>query len=313
MARTTEATLLAAARSGEEGAFARLTGPYRRELHVHCYRLVGTPQDADDALQEAMLRAWRQIDGFEGRSSLRTWLYRIATNVCLRALERQPAELLPYPDGLLDVASGAPGPDAAAEARETIELAFLTLLQLLPPTQRAAFVLREALGLPTAAIADLLGTSPQAVNSALQRARATVDGNQQVVRHSPADADEERRLVDEFMRVWADVDIEGLTGLLASDAVMTMPPESIRVDGGAAIGQFFGSVPAGGRLDRFRLVPVRANGQPGLAAYMRDNSSGRHDAYGIMVLTIAGGQIAAITGFPGPAVFETFGLPPSLD
>jgi RNA polymerase sigma-70 factor (ECF subfamily) len=274
--------------------------------------MLGTPHDADDGLQEAMLRAWRQLDRFEGRSSLRTWLYRITTNVCLRALERKPAELLPYPDSVLDVASEDPAPDVTAESRETIELAYLTLVQLLPPRQRAAFVLREALGLTAAEIADLLDTSAPAINSALQRARSTIDGTEAMPRHRPADAEEERRVVDDFMRAWADVDIDALTALLARDAVMTMPPEQIRVDGGAAIGEFFGTVPAAGRLERIHLVQVRANGQPALAAYMRDDETGGHDAYGIMVLTIADARVAAITGFPGAEGFAAFGLAPRL-
>jgi RNA polymerase sigma-70 factor (ECF subfamily) len=312
MAAPTEPALLAAARRGDEGAFARLTRPYRRELHVHCYRMLGSPHDAEDALQETLLRAWRQLARFEGRGALRTWLYRIATNVCLRALERRPPPLLPYPDDLADVSASEADPHASVEYRETIELAYLTLLRRLAPRQRAAFVLREALDCSPAEIAELLETSKAAVNSALQRARATLD-DPGVPRHRPASATAERRMVDEFMRVWADVDIAGLTALLTRDAVLTMPPEDVRIDGAHAIAAFFATVPAEGRLDEIRLRPTRANGQPALAAFLRDGNTGEHGAYGIMVLTVEGDRLAAITGFPGPDIFALFGLPMILD
>ena len=308
MAPEPQDALLAAARGGEEDAFARLTRPYRRELHLHCYRLLGNPHDADDALQETLLRAWRHLDRYQERAGLRTWLYRIATNACLRLLERRPAELMPYPDRLLDVADASADTFAATAERETFELAYVTVVRLLPPRQRAALVLREALGWRSAEIADLLGTSVTAVNSALQRARETVEAEAAAPRHI-ADGAEERRVVQAFMRAWNAVDIDALVALLAEDAVLTMPPEDVRIDGAAAIGRFFGTVPADGRLDRIRLVETRANGQPGLAAYIRAADEGDHDAYGVMVLTIADGQVTAITGFPGAAAFEPFGLP----
>jgi RNA polymerase sigma-70 factor (ECF subfamily) len=313
MTVTTEPSLLAAARRGDEGAFARLTRPHRHELHVHCYRLLGSPHDAEDALQETLLRAWRELSRFEERAALRTWLYRIATNVCLRVLERRPPPLLPFPDDAPDVAAADPGPHTTLEERETVELAYLTLLRRLPPRQRAAFVLREALDCSAAEIARALDTSVPAVNSALQRARATLDEEHDLPRHRPADAEAERRLVGEFMRVWADVDIAGLTALLTRDAVLTMPPEGVRIDGAVAIAGFFATVPASGRLDEIRLRPMRANGQPALAAYLLDHDAGEHRAYGIMVLTVEGERLAAITGFPGPEVFALFGLPMSLD
>jgi RNA polymerase sigma-70 factor (ECF subfamily) len=307
----TEQALLAAARGGEEGAFARLTRPYRRELHVHCYRLLSNPHDADDALQETMLRAWRHLDSYSERAGLRTWLYRIATNACLRMLERRPVELMPYPDRLLEVADAAvPPPERVAAERETFEIAYVTAVRVLPPRQRAALVLREALGLSSAEIAEALETSVPAVNSALQRARATIDASaDSLPRHAAVDGAEERRVVDAFLAAWAAVDIEALVAVLSRDAVLTMPPEDVRIEGGAAVGEFFGSVPAEGRLDRIRLVETRANGQPALAAYMREDDESDHSAYGIMVVTIAGGRVAAITGFPGRDVFETFALP----
>ena len=313
MAATVDSSLLSAGQRGDESAFAHLTRPYRHELHVHCYRLLGSPHDAEDALQETMLRAWRQLPRFEERATLRTWLYRIATNACLRTLERRPPPLLPYPDDLPDGSATDGDPHATVEERESVELAYVTLLRRLPPRQRAALVLREALDCSTAEIARLLDTSAAAVNSALQRARATLDEHHGLPRHRPASKEAERRLVDEFMRVWADVDIAGLAALLTREAVLTMPPEDVRIDGADAIAGFFGSVPAEGRLDEIRLRPTRANGQPALAAYLRDHDDGEHRAYGIMVLTIDGDRLAAITGFPGPEVFALFGLPMTLD
>jgi RNA polymerase sigma-70 factor (ECF subfamily) len=312
VARESQTALLAAARGGEEDAFARLTRPYRRELHVHCYRMLGSPHDADDALQETMIRAWRHLDRYQQRAGLRTWLYRIATNACLRTLERRPADLMPYPDRLLEVADAGHEPFRVAAERETFELAFVTVVRVLPPRQRAALVLREALGWSSGEIADLLETSVPAVNSALQRARATIEAQDGLPHHAAADELEERRVVDAFLRAWSAVDIPALVKVLADDAVLTMPPEEIRIDGAAAIGEFFGTVPADGRLDRIRLVETRANGQPALAAYMREDDEREHQAYGIMVLTIAGGRLSAITGFPGAAAFEPFGLPPGL-
>jgi RNA polymerase sigma-70 factor (ECF subfamily) len=312
-----ERALLAAARGGEEGAFARLTRPYRRELHVHCYRLLGNPHDADDALQETMLRAWRHLGSYSERAGLRTWLYRIATNACLRVIERRPAEeplpLMPYPDRLLDVADAALAPERVAVERETFELAYVAAVRVLPPRQRAALVLREALGLSAAEIADLLETSVAAVNSALQRARAALDSRADALPpHRAADDAEERRVVDAFLAAWAAVDIDALIAVLARDAVLTMPPEDVRISGAEAVGRFFATEPAGGRLDRIRLVETRANGQPGLAAYLREDDAGDHEAYGIMVLTIDAGRVTAITGFPGAAAFEPFGLPPRV-
>jgi RNA polymerase sigma-70 factor (ECF subfamily) len=232
--------------------------------------------------------------------------------VCLRALERRPPPLLPYPDDLADVSASETDPHASVEERETVELAYVSLLRRLAPRQRAAFVLREALDCSPAEIAELLGTSRSAVNSALQRARATLE-DPSVPRHRPASDAAERRLVDEFMHVWADVDIAGLAALLTRDAVMTMPPEDIRVDGAEAIAAFFATVPAEGRLEEIRLRATRANGQPALAAYLLNSDSGGYDAYGIMVLTVEGDRLAAITGFPGPEVFALLSLPATID
>jgi len=292
----------------DEQAFALLIEPHRRALHLHCYRMLGSLHDADDALQETMLRAWRGSDRYEPRAQLGTWLHTIATNVCLTAISRRrarPTELIedlehlqPYPDRLLD----------DLVARETVELAFITAMQLLPPKQRAVLILRDVLGWSAKEAAEALEDSVAAVNSALQRARATLDGTR---RHVPAPGARERALVERFMTAWDAVDVDGLVALLTEDALMTMPPERMQVAGARAIGDFFGSVPHSGRLDEIRLVPTSANRQPALAAYARDDD-GTHRPYGLMVLRIEGGLIAGIVGFPDPWLFEQCGLPSAL-
>src|SRR5919108_3257794 len=259
-----QAALLAAARRGDEHAFARLTSPYRRELLVHCYRLVGSLHDAEDLLQETLLRAWQRLGAFEGRSSLRRWLYRIATNACLNALERTPRVLLfptaeeavplaarvewlePYPDSLLPEAAD---PSARLDLRESVALAFLAAIQHLPPRQRAMLVLFDVLGWSASEIAELLETSVAAVNSGLQRARSTLDRQPPP---QPAE-EEERALLKRFVEAWERVDIEGLVELLREDAVLAMPPEPMWFSGREAVGEFFATVPADGDLTRVRL------------------------------------------------------------
>jgi RNA polymerase sigma-70 factor (ECF subfamily) len=315
-----EPALLVAARSGDEQAFVRLTAPYRGPLHRHCYRLLASLDDADDALQETLLRAWRGIERFEPRAPISAWLYRIATNVSLRMLEQRRAApdaratLQPYPDRLLeDLVSPGPGPEAVIEEREGIGLAFVTAMQLLPPKQRVTIVLRDVLGWSAREVAELLGDSVPAVNSALQRARerlrrAPADGTA-VRAHTPADRRVEEALMRRFQDAWAEVDVAGIVALLADDALMTMPPDPLRFEGSAAIGEFFATVPVGGRLDRIRLVGARANGQPALAAYADEDGSGTFDAYGVMVFAVQGDRIAGITGFPRqPALFVRLGL-----
>jgi RNA polymerase sigma-70 factor (ECF subfamily) len=318
--------LIAAARAGDEESFARLTAASRPALHAHCYRLLGSLHDADDALQETMLRAWRGIGGFEPRGPLTAWLYRIATNVCLRMLEQHArhasltvdAHLEPYPDRLLDdLPSPERGPDAVVEAREAISLAFVAAMQLLPPKQRAVLVLRDVLGWSAREAAETLGDSVAAVNSALQRARERLDGERSdqtlARRHRPATTRVEAELVRRFQEAWDAVDIEGLVALLADDALLTMPPEGVRIEGAAAVGRFFATQPLEGRLDRIRLQPSSANGQPTLAAYADEPNDGRFDAYGVMVLAVDGSRIAGITGFPRqPELFERLGLPTRL-
>jgi RNA polymerase sigma-70 factor (ECF subfamily) len=292
----------------DEQAFALLVEPHRRALHLHCYRMLGSLHDADDALQETMLRAWRGSDRYEPRAQLGAWLHTIATNVCLTALARsrsRPVDLVedlehlqPYPDRLLD----------DLVQRETVELAFITAMQLLPPKQRAVLILRDVLGWSAREVADALGDSVGAVTSALQRARKGVEGAR---RHHSEHAAQERALVQRFMAAWDAVDIDALVALLTADAAMTMPPERVRIAGARAIGDFFAAVPEEGRLDEIRLVPTAANRQPVLAAYAL-GGDGKHRPYGLMVLQVEGDLLSGIVGFPDPWLFEQCGLPAEL-
>ncbi len=324
-----EETLLVAARGGDEQAFAALTTPYRRALHVHCYRMLGSFHDADDALQETLVRAWRGLDRYEPRASFGAWLYRIATNSSLSALERRrrldadpgyeevAPYLQPYPDRLLDeLPSRERGAEAMVEERESVELAFLTATQLLPPRQRAVLVLRDVLGWSARETAETLGDSVASVNSALQRARGRLAQEREAGtfarEHVPAPGGAEQAVVRRFVEAWERVDIPGLVALLADDALLTMPPEPMRIVGAAEIGVFFETVPAGGFLDRIRLVPTRANGQPAVAAYL--GADGRFEAYGVMVFAMESGAIVGITGFADyPRLVPEFGLPPILE
>jgi RNA polymerase sigma-70 factor (ECF subfamily) len=270
--------------------------------------MLGSLYDADDALQETMLRAWKGSDRYEPRAQLGAWLHTIATNACLTAIARRrtrPTEavedlehLQPYPDRLLE----------DLVTRETVELAFITAIQLLPPKQRAVLILRDGLGWSAKETAEALDDSVAAVTSALQRARSSLEG-----KRSPATApsERERALVKRFMTAWNEVDVDGLVALLTEDALMTMPPERMRVAGAQAIGDFFGAVPQDGRLDEIRLVPTSANRQPALAAYARGDD-GKHRPYGLMVLEIEGDLISGIVGVPDPGLFEQCGLPSEL-
>ena len=311
--------LLTAAAAGDEQAFVQLTAPLRRRLHVHCYRMLGSVHDADDALQETMLRAWRGIGRFEPRADLSSWCYRIATNVCLRMIEQRArrealavdAYLQPYPDALLS-------PEDEAERRETIGLAFVTAMQLLPPRQRAALVLRDVLGWSARETAELLGLSVAATNSALQRARDRLERERRdgtlARTHRPSSDDAEVTLMSRFVEAWEAVDMKRLTALLGGDALMTMPPEVMRFVGPAEIGGFFSSVPMDGRLELIRLRPTRSNGQPALAAYVQESPRESFRAYGLMVFALRGDRIAGITGFAGyPELLPLFGLPAAID
>jgi RNA polymerase sigma-70 factor (ECF subfamily) len=330
----TERTL-ARARAGSEDAFRELTEPYRRELQLHCYRILGSVHDAEDLLQETLLAAWRGLDRFEERSSLRAWLYRIATNRCLNALRdggrRVPTTahpewpapsrseeamwLEPYPDVLLEgVADGRLEPPARYEARETIGLAFVTALQRLPPRQRAVLVLRDVLGFSAAEVADLLDSSVASVNSALVRARETVDA-----RLGPAPRERaplplsgpERELVGRFVDAFESGDVDAVIELLTADAWLTMPPEPFEYQGHAAIERFLRTV---ARLDTapYRLVPTRANGQPAFGCYRPDPQAPIARAHGLIVLTIEGGRVSALTRFTDNSVLPHFGLPRTL-
>jgi RNA polymerase sigma-70 factor, ECF subfamily len=333
-ARSDEKLLLAAAAEGDEQAFRLLTEPHRPGLHLHCYRMLGSLHDADDALQETWLRAWRSLGRFEPRPSLSAWLHAIATNVCLTALasrhrradlplaavgesvwREELLHLQPYPDRLLEQLDPAATPEARYELRESVALAFVTAVQLLPPRQRAVLILRDVLGWSARETAETLDDSVPAVNSALQRARVTLERARRLgaTAHAAPQPSRERALLQHFMSAWDAVDIDGLVQLLASDALLTMPPEPMYVRGAEAIGGFFATVPAEGRLDEIRLVPTAANGQPALAAYMRDAADGVHRAYGLMVFALDGESIAGIVGFADSSLFEAFGLPRELE
>ena len=314
--------LATAAGAGDERAFVELTSPHRRALHLHCYRLLGSVHDADDALQEALLRAWRGIGDYEPRAPVSAWLYRIATNVCLRMLEQRSryaaiavdARLEPYPE---PAAPAALEPIASVESDEAVGLAFIAAMQLLTTKQRVVLVLRDVLDWSTREVAELLDDTEAAVNSALQRARERIRQEQtegSLARaHRPTSGEVEAHVMQRFQDAWKAVDIDGILQLLAADALLTMPPEGMRFQGAGAIAEFFANVPLDGRLERIRLIPRRANGQPALAAYAENEHTGDYDAYGVMVFAIEDERIVGITGFPRQIeLFLRLGLPESL-
>jgi RNA polymerase sigma-70 factor (TIGR02960 family) len=323
-----EERLLADARRGDEAAFELLV--QRRELYAHCYRMLGSVQDAEDALQESLLAAWRGLAGFEGRSSVRTWLFRVATNACLRLSARRPRRILsfdfsparsdtrdlgepvtgpvwlePWPD---HEPADEPDPAAAYLRRESVELAFVAALQHLPGTQRAVLILRDVLGFSAAEVAGILDTTPAAVNSAMQRARATV---QQRVSQRTQQAElaalgpgGRRALVDAFVSAWERADIPALLDLLTEDARFTMPPLPAWFDGRDDVGRFL--------TERvfatpWRLVPIAANGQQAFACYQYDGERFRPGA--VNVLSLREGQISWIAGFVDPQIFGYFSVP----
>jgi len=331
-----KADLIARATAGDGDAFGELTEPHRRELLVHCYRMLGSFQDAEDALQDTLLAAWRSLGGFEGRSSLRTWLYRIATHRCLdarRAVSRRPAKewdvpnveppeptrigevawLQPFPDALLEDAVAAPlGPEARYEQTESISLAFVAALQVLPPRQLAVLVLRDVLGYHADEVADLLDSTIDSVNSALKRARSSMQRRQPPVggREPPplAGSPAEDALVAKFAGAWESADLEALVALLTDDAFISMPPLPFGYEGRDVVIRFCASLFDAGR--RFDLVPTRANGQPAFGAYLRAPTGVRHGT-GLYVLTLTGDRISAMTRFDN-TVLPWFGLPRSL-
>jgi RNA polymerase sigma-70 factor (TIGR02960 family) len=330
------ADVISRARAGDGDAFRELTEPHRRELQVHCYRMLGSVQDAEDALQDTLLAAWQGFGGFEGRASLRTWLYRIATNRCLnarRSASRRPAKewdvpnvdppeptrlgevvwLEPFPDTLLEGAIDAPlGPEARYEQTESISLAFVTALQILPPRQLAVLILRDVLGFHASEVADMLDSSVESVKSALKRARASLQQEQPAIdeREPPpiAGSPSEDAIVARFARAWESADLDALVALLTDDVFMSMPPMPFEYEGLDVVARFCATIFRAGR--RFDLVPTRANGQPAFGAYLRA-SDGISHGVGLFVLTLAGDRICALTRFEN-SVLPAFGLPRSL-
>ena len=324
---------LTLARSGNEDAFRELTEPYRRELQLHCYRIVGSTQDAEDLVQETLLAAWRGLEQFKENASIRTWLYRIATNRSLDALRAnarrpqqlepltdpptpsrlvEPIWLEPYPDVLVEgIADEAPGPEARYDQREALALAFVTGLQHLPPQQRAVLVLRDVLGFRAAEVAGILDTSQAAVNSLLQRARVALEDRLPAARRDRAplpNSSHEREVVGRFADALEDGDIGAVVALLTDDAWLTMPPYPYEYYGAAAIGNFL-RVRGARHHEPLRLVATRANGQPAFGCYFPSPETEIARAYGLLVLTLTGNKIAEITFFADTGVLPHFGLP----
>jgi RNA polymerase sigma-70 factor (TIGR02960 family) len=328
--------LISRARAGDGDAFRQLTEPHRRELQVHCYRMLGSFQDAEDAVQDTLLAAWQGLGGFEGRASIRTWLYRIATNRCLnarRAARRRPAKewdvpeyeppeptrlgevvwLEPFPDGLLQGATDVPlGPEARYDQTESMSLAFVTALQVLPPRQLAVLILRDVLGFRATEAAEMLDATVESVNSALKRARASLHRHLAPAadRQPPpaADSPAEDAIVERFVKAYDTADVNALVALLTYDFFMSMPPMPFEYEGRDVVARFCASLFGSGR--RFDLVPTRANGQPAFGAYLRAATGVRHGT-GLIVLTLAGDRICAMTHFAN-SVLPAFGLPRSL-
>src|SRR3954471_19886962 len=333
-----EQALLAAARSGDETAYAALVEPHRRELRAHCYRMLGSPHDAEDAVQDALLRAWRGLPRFEGRSTTRSWLYKITTNACLNAIARQPKGrvlpmdfgpaadpsggagvplvewvwMQPYPDERLDLGDDRAAPDARYDRRESVELAFVAALQHLPPNQRAVLIMREVLGFSAKECADALDTTVASINSALQRARKTVDEKlpeqtQQATLRALGD-ERVRELVQRYVDAWESGDVARVVAMLTEDATFSMPPNVAWFRGRDAIEAF---LPTGPMSMPRRFVPVEANGQVAFGTYLLED--GRFRANAIHLVDVRDDRIAEITAFLDRAVFDEFGLPFYLD
>jgi RNA polymerase sigma-70 factor (ECF subfamily) len=321
----TEPAVIAAAAGGDEGAFARLVDPYRRELHAHCYRMLGSVHDADDAVQDTLLRAWRGLSRFQGRSALRSWLYTIATNTCLSQIARRPKRVLPvdygpaadphlapgqpvvesvwvepYPDEMLGLEDGLAAPEAHYEQREGIELAFVAALQHLAPNQRAVLILREVLGFSAKEAADMLDTTVASVNSALQRARAAVEErvpeqSQQATLRSLGD-EELANLVDRYVDAWERCDVAAFAAMLADDATFAMPPLATWYHTREAITTWARLSSMSGDW-RWRAVLTRANGQPALAFYAWDEDGQAYLPFALCVLSFRGAEISDVTAF----------------
>jgi RNA polymerase sigma-70 factor (TIGR02960 family) len=328
------AELIERSLSGDQVAFEQLVGPHRHELQVHCYRILGSLADAEDALQETLTAAWRGLGDFEGRASIRTWLYRIATSRCLNmlrsarrrppttrlsVLDVEPPEptklgevvwLEPYPDVLLaDLADNALGPEGRHEAREAISLAFVTALQVLPPRQRVALILRDVLGFTGREVADLMSTTEDAVAQSLKRARANLTREMPITdqpppaAHSPA----EQEILGRLVRAYEDSDVNGIVALMTDDVWIRMPPVPLEYQGRELARRFFSTI-AFRQGRRYRFVPTRANRQPAYGVYLCDPLTHVQHAFGLFVITLSGDQISAITRFD-PGVFARFGLP----
>jgi RNA polymerase sigma-70 factor (TIGR02960 family) len=316
---------LARAQRGDEDAFAQLTDPYRRELQLHCYRILGSLQDAEDLLQETLLAAWRGLEQFEGRSSLRAWLYTIATNRCLNALRDRdrrpqpihPAEnysevswLQPYPDRLLEgIIDAAPGPEARYEAKEAVALAFVSGLQHLAPRQRAVLVLRDVLGFHADEVAEMLATTPGSVTSALQRARASLEARVPIRRERLSVDVADRELVVRFADAFERDDIDSVVALLTEDAIVSMPPQPESHQGRAAIEVFLRERHLARRA-AWRFVACGANGQPAYAYYLL--VAGRWERSGLFVVSVRDGGVESLTRFHDDGLLSRFGVPETL-
>jgi RNA polymerase sigma-70 factor (ECF subfamily) len=330
------ADLIARAQAGDGDAFREVTGPYLRELQVHCYRMLGSVQDAEDALQDTLLTAWQGLDGFEGRASLRTWLYRVATNRCLNARRSasrrrakewnipgvQPPEptrlgevvwLQPFPDALLEGAIDMPlGPEARYEQTESISLAFVTALQVLPPRQLAVLILRDVLGFHATEVAGMLDSTVESVTSALKRARASLQRRWPAAsdREPPpaSDSPAEEAIVARFVSAYESADVDALVALLTDDVFMSMPPLPLEYEGRDVVARFCTGIFREGRM--FDLVATRANGQPAFGAYLRGPDGISHGT-GLIVVGLAGDRICALIRFEN-SMLPWFGLPRSL-
>ena len=333
-----EQQVLKAAREGDERAYAQLVEAHRGSLYAHCYRMLGSVHDAEDAVQEALLKAWKALARFETRSSLRTWLYTIATNVCLRMIERRPSPRVlpldygppsdphgplgppllesrivePYPDRELGLAEGLAGPEARYEQREAIELAFIAALQHLPGRQRAVLILRDVLGFSGGEVADALDTTPASVHSLLQRAHATIDerlpDRSQQATLRALDDKQLHAIVDRYTEAWTHKDVDAIVQMLTEGATLTMPPIVSWYRGLEAIEIMFRTV-AFANQRSWRMLPTSANGQLAVGTYERD-SAGNHAPHGVTVLTLRGDKIEEIIAYHGPWMLQRFGLPP---
>ncbi len=331
---------LAAARSGDGESFKSLADPYRNELLTHCYRMLGSLEDAEDQLQETYLRAWRRLETYEGRASFRAWLYKIATNACLDALEHRPRRILPFdqsadtpphdasasqadepawiqpfPDKWLAPAS--PNPEALYDAHESISLAFMVALQVLPPRQRAILILSDVLGWSTPEISDNLGITVSSVTSLLHRARATMKQrnyprSRESIRAGTPDA-QTKDLLNRYLRAWETADIEGIIALLTQDASFPMPPAPLWIQGKEAVRAIISeTILAGDARGRWKLVAIQANGQPGFAFYRMNEAARIYQPFALQVLTVSDGLVTSVITFGFPAFFRYFNLPQSL-